>query len=299
MFFGSIALEALYEQEVKNFDFEEPLSSDLDVSDYEEDQQQQDVFDIKNLPSAHNKRSHPNEELDLPEDYEEEEVHSGEDIPLPRHRPHIHQAANNSNLQPAKVVKKKQVKPIAEQVYKVVPVPVDDQGKPKLPFVLGLHTVHSLGKIVFDRPGFHSNRYIYPPGFHTSRTYLSVRNPNISVVWHSKVLDDGGPTPVFSVTAEDDPQHPVTGGTSTGVWSAIMRQAAQVRGKEPAGSASGPDMFGFTTPTIMQLIEGLEGAEKCLGYERKKYEFSTGKRSLAKALDSQPTPTLPSSDAMP
>lgn len=192
------------------------------------------------------------------------------------------------------VKRKKQMRPIAENMYKYVQVPTDPQsGKPILPFVIGLHTVHSLGEIVWERAAFHNNRYrsflismcryIFPAGFHSSRQYPSIRDPSSQTTWHSRIIDDGSANPVFEVTAEDDPEHPLTGSTSTGVWSSIMRQAAALRKREPAGSASGPDFYGLGCATIMFLIEHLPNAERCAQYERKRYELMTGfsRRSAA------------------
>ena len=87
--------------------------------------------------------------------------------------------------------------------------------------------------------------------------------------------------PVFEVIAEDNPSMPYTNTTSTGVWTQIMRQAASIRNKGPAGSASGPDFFGLGHGTIQQLIEKLPNAEKCTSYEPKRYEMSAGKAAVA------------------
>lgn len=172
--------------------------------------------------------------------------------------------------------KKKIMRPIAETVFKTVPVPMDSQGNPVLPFSIGLHTIHTLGTIVWDRPNYHNKRYIFPVGYHSSRSYLSCVNPGSMTTWNSRIKD-GGAQPLFEVTAEDDPEHPYCSSTSTGAWSAIMRQAAAIRNKEPAGSASGPDFYGLGHATINQLIDSLPGAEKCSSYEVKRYELSKSK----------------------
>lgn len=168
---------------------------------------------------------------------------------------------------------KKHVRPIADTIYRIVSVPTDAEGRTILPFSIGLHTIHSLGEVAWDRPAYHNKRYIMPIGFHSSRPYPSTVNSEANTTWHSRILD-GGPSPLFEVTAEDDPAHPFTGGTSTGVWSAIMKQAASIRSREPAGSASGPDFFGLGNATVAMLIERLPGADRCQQYERKRYEMS-------------------------
>ena len=112
-----------------------------------------------------------------------------------------------------------------------------------------------------------------PTGYHSSRQYPSNIDPEGMTTWHSKILD-GGSAPLFEVYAEDDLEHPFRGGTSTGVWSSIMRQTSALRNRDPAGSASGPDFFGLGNSTVSMLIERLEGADKCEQYERKRFEMS-------------------------
>lgn len=112
-----------------------------------------------------------------------------------------------------------------------------------------------------------------PVGYHSSRQYPSNIDPEAMTTWHSKILD-GGNTPRFEVCAEDDPEHPFKGSTSTGVWSSIMRQTSALRNRDPAGSASGPDFFGLGNSTVAMLIEKLEGVDKCEQYEKKRFEMS-------------------------
>lgn len=181
--------------------------------------------------------------------------------------------------------RKKQVRPISETIYRVVPVPTDPAtGQVILPFSIGVHTIHSLGTIVWDRPAYHNKRYIMPVGYHSSRQYPSTIDAEGVTTWHSKILD-GGNAPLFEVYAEDDPEHPFRGNTSTGVWSTIMRQTSALRNRDPAGSASGPDFFGLGNATVAMLIEKLDNADKCLQYEKKRFEMS------AKGHAAVPVPT--------
>lgn len=228
---------------------------------------------------------------------EEEDKLSEDDLPqLPLVKPSVTQSA--SEVVPTSGNKKrKTVRPISEQVFKVTPVSTDPAtGEPIFPISLGLHTFHSLGQVVSDRPAYHTKRYIYPVGFHSSRSYFSTKDPEAMTIYHSRILD-GGPVPQFTVTAEDDPDNPLSGATTTAVWSTIMRQAATLRGKEPAGSASGPDFFGLGNATILQLIEALPEAEKCKQYEKKRYEVS--QTAIKHTLNTLPNNNnVPTSDAI-
>lgn len=131
--------------------------------------------------------------------------------------------------------------------------------------------------------------------------YPSCRDASAQTTWHSRILDGGPSGPLFEVTAEDDPEHPHTSATSTGVWSAIMRSAAALRKREPAGSASGPDFYGLGSATIMRLIEHLPGADRCTQYERKRYELMTGssRRSAAIPVVLSQQPSITNLDSQP
>lgn len=53
-------------------------------------------------------------------------------------------------------------------------------------------------QIVWDRPGFHSERYIWPVGFCSSRYYPSMKTPDMKCIYTCKILDGGyGPTVSF------------------------------------------------------------------------------------------------------
>lgn len=160
------------------------------------------------------------------------------------------------------------------QIYKVAPIPFDAEGNPVLPVSLNMVTLHELGTIVHDRPAYHTRRYILPVGFHTSRTYLSCLDPNEGLITYHSVILDNGPTPLYQVYPEGHPESAFTSASSTGVWNAVAKASAQIRGKDSAPAISGPDYFGLSNPTISMLIERLPNANLCDQYQPKKYEVS-------------------------
>ena len=168
---------------------------------------------------------------------------------------------------------------------KVVAFPMDEGGRPILPITVGVVTLHATGTVVHDRPTFHNKRYIWPIGYHSSRPYLSLygeapeagtgpqQQPQIT--YHSRILD-GGAGPIFEVVSDEDPHQRYQSSTPTGAWTAVVKAVNAARGRDYANSASGPDFFGLSNPTISMIIENLSGAELCTQYQRKIYETSTG-----------------------
>ncbi|CAB4015727.1 Transforming growth factor beta regulator 1, partial [Paramuricea clavata] len=116
-------------------------------------------------------------------------------------------------------VKPKRKKPGTAIKRKVQPIPVDAKGKPVFPIVLGGLTVHSLGDIVCDRPGFHSERYIWPVGFCSSRYYPSMKTPDMKCIYTCKILDGGyGPTIIHVCLVHINAIHEPSVPKSTSAW---------------------------------------------------------------------------------
>ncbi|KAK7793295.1 hypothetical protein R5R35_004994 [Gryllus longicercus] len=80
---------------------------------------------------------------------------------------------------------------VAKAKKLVQPIPLDVAGRPVFPIILGGPTVHSLGEVVSDRPGYHTEDYIFPVGFCSTRVYGSLRDPEKKCVYTCKVLDGG------------------------------------------------------------------------------------------------------------
>lgn len=55
-------------------------------------------------------------------------------------------------------------------------------------------------QIVYDRVAYHSERYLLPVGFCSSRTYPSMLSPSRRTTYHCTILD-GGDAPIVSIHA--------------------------------------------------------------------------------------------------
>eukprot|EP00873_Tetraselmis_striata_P008574 jgi/Tetstr1/428838/TSEL_018825.t1 len=142
-------------------------------------------------------------------------------------------------------------------------------GQSQLPIQLGPSaSVLRLGKLVVDRPGFHSKNYMLPVGFRSQRMYASYTVPHRRVPYTCEILD-GGDAPLFKLTAEDSPSTPVTGNSATSVWAQIVQRVAILKAaSDPSHkgkqlpNVSGPEYFGFANPQVAQMIQELPGADK-------------------------------------
>jgi len=154
-------------------------------------------------------------------------------------------------------------------------VPRDAHGRPVYPIKLGPSLqVYDLGKIIWNRPNFHSEKYIWPSGYKSRRAYASMLNSENRIFYRCEIVDDGQ-APEFRLTPEDDQSNPVVGISATAVWTVVVKRVGALRieegGKKTFANVSGPEYFGYANPTIARLIQQLPNAEKCTKYRRQEY----------------------------
>ncbi|KAI8917092.1 F/Y-rich N-terminus-domain-containing protein [Powellomyces hirtus] len=189
--------------------------------------------------------------------------------------------------------------PVTTKLRKIQHVPRDENGKPILPLQLGIVTIYDLGTIVWDRKNFHSERYIYPVGYKMSRSYASIVDPESNTTY-TCTISDGHDGPRFHVSPDDIPEKAVTAGTATGAWTSIIKAANALRKREHSNSASGPDYFGLSHPTVAALIQELPNAHRCENYVRHEYEESQGRGVKRAAVKPEKPPVpIPSASPMP
>ncbi|CAM6092410.1 unnamed protein product [Calypogeia fissa] len=154
-------------------------------------------------------------------------------------------------------------------------VPRDIHGRPIFPIKLGPSLqVYDLGNVVYNRPAFHSEKYIWPAGYKSRRAYASMLNSENRIFYWCEIVDDGQ-APEFRLTPEDDENNPVVGISATAVWTVVVKRVGALRleegGKKTFANVSGPEYFGFANPTIARLIQQLPNSEKCSKYKRQDY----------------------------
>lgn len=155
----------------------------------------------------------------------------------------------------------------------------DEHGNIIYPFKAGGVEVFSLGEIVYDRPTFHSDKYIWPVGFSSKKEFRSIKDPNLRWHYRSRILD-GGDVPLFEVVAEEDPSFTVVERSASTAWAKVVKTANEARHEEKNCTVSGPEYFGYGHPTCVRLIQELPNVEKCIHYIA--HTFNMEKRSASK-----------------
>lgn len=135
---------------------------------------------------------------------------------------------------------------------KLIDVAKDEHGNIIFPIKLGPITVLSLGTIVWDRPAYHTDRYILPVGYKASRTLTSYRHPKQKTEYICEILD-GGDCPLYRVTPEDDAEHPSMASSPSAAWQTILQRIKDNEGRQATTSVSGPEYFGLSHLTIRRV----------------------------------------------
>lgn len=173
----------------------------------------------------------------------------------------------------AKVPVPQSAKRRISKIDETVEIKRDPSGNVIMPLAFGAIVVLSLGQVVTEGEKFHSRRYIFPLGYISKRTYYSLKNPASRCWYIQEVLSSTSEPkePLFRLTCEDDPEHPIQSSTPSGVWSEVLErikpQREAIVGRPLHSTISGPEQFGFSHPIIHQLIEDLPSALKCVNYD--------------------------------
>ncbi|XP_039540075.1 transforming growth factor beta regulator 1 isoform X2 [Pimephales promelas] len=154
----------------------------------------------------------------------------------------------------------------------VKPISLDSSGRPLFPIVLGGLTVYSLGEIITDRALFHDDTAIYPVGFCSTRVFASMKNSDQKCLYTCQIKD-GGQGPQFEIAPEDDPQNAIVASSALSCHTNLLKAIA-ARSAKPLINVvpSGADFFGFSHPTIQNLIQSCPGARKCSNYQWVRFE---------------------------
>ncbi|KAM7532196.1 hypothetical protein LguiB_035606 [Lonicera macranthoides] len=131
--------------------------------------------------------------------------------------------------------------------------------------------VHS-GKLWCD------SRAIYPNGFRSRVRYISILDPTNMCYYVSEIVDVGRDGPLFMVSLEHCPSEVFAHISAGRCWEMVRERVNQEIAKQhklgrlklpplqPPGSLDGMEMFGFSSPTIVQGIQATDRHRVCAEY---------------------------------
>ncbi|XP_072166322.1 uncharacterized protein [Diadema setosum] len=220
---------------------------------------------------AEKKTKEKNEKVAKKEKEKEKEKEKKKDKNRHKHKKNKKAAKEAEKKQEMNVVKKK--KPSSSLKRHILPIPLDAAGQPIFPIVLGSLTVHSLGEVLPEKSTFHSDRYIYPAGFHSTRVYGSRTDPRKRCVYTCKILNSDGEA-LFEITDDSDPPVTFSANSASRCHKKLLQAINKAFGEDIVNESRDRAMefFGFSHPTIQNLIQGLVGASRCASYRWLRFE---------------------------
>ncbi|KAG5549731.1 hypothetical protein RHGRI_014885 [Rhododendron griersonianum] len=114
------------------------------------------------------------------------------------------------------------------------------------------------------------SRAIFPKGFRSRVRYINVLDPANMCYYVSEILDAGRDGPLFMVSLEHCPSEVFVHVSAAKCWEMVRERVNQEITKQhklgrmnlpplqPPGSLDGMEMFGFSTPAIVQVIQAMD-----------------------------------------
>lgn len=169
---------------------------------------------------------------------------------------------------------------INDKAIKVPYYRMNEMGMPIFPIMLSnTEKLLCLGDIVYDKPDFHTQRYIFPNGYCVERLFSSIDDPN-SLAWYRATIqeDAGSSQPLFKVEMigkEHIPEYTFIGSKPIKPWNTIVSQIEEkdcsFLGKLKNQLTSGPNLFSLHHPLVQKLIQDMANVNKCTKYAMKKF----------------------------
>ncbi|KAL2539866.1 putative lysine-specific demethylase JMJ16 [Abeliophyllum distichum] len=122
------------------------------------------------------------------------------------------------------------------------------------------------------------SRAIYPKGFRSRVRYIDVLDPSNMCYYVSEILDAGRDKPLFMVSLEYCPGEVFVHVSAVKCWEMVRDRVNQEITKQhklgkvklpplqPPGSLDGMEMFGFSSPAIVQAIQAMDKNRVCTDY---------------------------------
>ncbi|KAI3750780.1 hypothetical protein L2E82_21598 [Cichorium intybus] len=122
------------------------------------------------------------------------------------------------------------------------------------------------------------NRAIYPKGFRSRVKHINILDPTNTCYYISEILDAGWDRPIFMVSLENCVSEVFIHLSAMKCWDLVRERINQEISKQhklerlklpplqPPGSLDGMEMFGFTSPFILQGIQSKDRNQMCKEY---------------------------------
>ncbi|CAH9147452.1 unnamed protein product [Cuscuta epithymum] len=132
--------------------------------------------------------------------------------------------------------------------------------------------------VVHNRKLWCDSRAIYPNGFRSRVRYIDVLDPSNTCYYVSEIMDAGRDGPLFMVSLEHCQSEVFIHISAVRCWEMVRERVNLEISKQhklgreklpplqPPGSLDGMEMFGFSSPAIVQAIQAMDQSRVCMEY---------------------------------
>jgi hypothetical protein len=170
-----------------------------------------------------------------------------------------------------------------------------DDPEGQLSLRIGTLTIQAWGEIEQTADGFHSEKYITPPGYLATRIFWSTQEPKSRTVYVLKVEKDKSGSPIFTITPGDDLAGVIRGRSTAEAYETLTQRVKDTNRKyfssgdlfsklpvkrkhtKKAFGLNGPQFFGFGLDRVRKALEcsaGVEAVVAPLSETSPSYRFS-------------------------
>lgn len=130
------------------------------------------------------------------------------------------------------------------------------------PIDLGALKVLNIGQIIYDRPNYHSENWIYPSGFVSTRNYAHIKEKDEKSVYTCRITENGD-FPRFEIIPESDSEFIIAGPTPDLCHAALIQTINENTGQNLELRAQGEWFFGLAHSTVINLLQNSSDIKKC------------------------------------
>ncbi|KAD3068867.1 hypothetical protein R6Q59_017139 [Mikania micrantha] len=135
----------------------------------------------------------------------------------------------------------------------------------------------NIGSLAFGKL-WCNKQAIFPKGYRSRVKYYSYLNPLVTSNYIAEIHDAGLIGPLFKVFLEEFPNESFMDVSAKKCWELVLHRLNQETMKlanqaiKPLHSINGLEMFGLSSPSIIQAIEALDPERRCLEYWSTKFD---------------------------
>ncbi|XP_031623969.1 transforming growth factor beta regulator 1 [Contarinia nasturtii] len=145
-------------------------------------------------------------------------------------------------------------------------VSLDSNDASSFPIDLGALKILSIGQIIYDRPHYHTENWIYPSGFISTRSYAHIKDKDEKGLYTCRITENGD-FPRFEIIPEWDPQAIMHGPTADLCHALLIQNINENTGQNSELQPQGEWFFGLTHSTVTNILQNSVDIKKCTKFK--------------------------------